>query len=145
MWGRHPCLPVGGASVPRVPIRPPRTSGAGTGGRDAARTGRLEACPTGAAVWRLPMSSKPYSNCWPATAGVGPEAFAGDYLAESVVLVNPVGTVGVRNTGALVGEVHFFRWLNALVPMGSIGPFMQYPNPMPEPLDNSIINTAATI
>ena len=35
--------------------------------RDAVRTGRLEACPTGAADWRLPMSSKRYSNCCPAT------------------------------------------------------------------------------
>lgn len=36
---------------------------------------------------------------------VGPEAFAGDHLADGVVLVNPVGGVGVRNAGALVGGV----------------------------------------
>ena len=36
---------------------------------------------------------------------IGPEAFAGSDLAESVVLVNPVAAVGVGGAGALVGGV----------------------------------------
>jgi hypothetical protein len=38
--GQASCLPVHGASLPRV------LSSGVTGGKDAARTGRLEACPT---------------------------------------------------------------------------------------------------
>ena len=44
VWGRHPCLPVHGASLPRVPS--PAAPPQGTGGKDAARTVRLEARPT---------------------------------------------------------------------------------------------------
>ena len=59
---------------------------------------------------------------------VGPEAFAGGYLAEGVVLINPVGTVGVGGAGALVGGVHSFRGFTASVSRVRADSFMQCVN-----------------
>ena len=48
---------------------------------------------------------------------VGPEVFAGDHLAEGVVLVNPVGAVGVGRPRSLFGDVHSFHDFKAFVSM----------------------------
>ena len=57
-------------------------------------------------VSRLPIWSKVYSNCWPATGSPSlPVPPGADELAEVVVFVLPVRAVGRFDAGALVGVV----------------------------------------